>query len=1413
MSLLARLFNRDRVWRRRRWIVALTVLLLLRAALPEVLRRVMIAQATKILRAQVAIGDVDLALYRGGIALKDVAVRAAVAAAGDADTAPPLIGWKRLDIELRWLPLFRKTIRLQHVLLDSPRLAVDRLANGELNLLALLPASTETPPSTGPTPAATPAPAARTWGFGVDRVILSDGGLRFRDLTLKDSEPVELNLEHVEVSDIALNQGVYGAPSTLHVAIAFDQGSVDLDARVALRDDGTSIAASLNAWGLPLRQTRLYIPAVGWSAFDGTLDAALTYRANTGRQNEISGTVALRDLSVQVPGLDRPALAWRNLTIRVDPVDLIAQRVAVTDVELSGASMLVRLQGGALLPLLAASVHDAAADAVSPTPAGTTPTNVAPTDTPQTEGPPPESAAVEPPPAEPRPTATATTTATPTTEITSTPTTEATPTGTLESTPGKAETPRAEPQGAESQSAAAAESKPWTWSVATLRIDDSAVHLLGREAPLDLGLGLNASDIAGDVDSPAHVALAVTVGDGSVNVDGGLRLQRPGFAGTIRIANLSLPQILISATTLPVELMRSGHLSTDLTVEAGMAVPDGDTLAPRDARVHGHIAIADAQMTTPAVPPLSIGARSVDLELKDLHVAGVLPGEHAPAAADTASASGQPSSAAPDDQREGSTQTPPGAGPGRGKLASGDVHFDGTLSLADPSVASADGKGLSAGARSIELTLADVTAGGVLPAAPGAPTRGDVQGSIHLALADAHAAPTGPQGVAVELQTFDLGITELSAQGILAQAPTAASDVRFHNGRASLTDLKLTSADPKALHVGARSFELTLSDLTAGGVLATAPGVPTRGDLHAGVHLAVGDVHAAAEQPQRISMDAQSIEMAIADVMARGLMTTAPATDVQLRDGRVSLAQLKLGSPGFSMDTQGIDVGIAELSAQPAAAPAPDVQLRNGRVSIAQFKLAGSDPKVFLVGTRSFDLPITDLSVPGSPQQPVRVTVGDVRLAGPTALLTRTTDGLLLPQFSPASTSEPAAAQAPAPAPPPQGSQAQAPPRPVEVILSSFRLTDGQVTTLDRSVKPFFKGGLAPLNIDVRGLRWPPLSIDKIQLSATGPENGTLEMYGALNPDEGWFEVYGDKLALPPYNPYATSFSAYSIGSGALSLVTKGSRKQGRYYASTALTLHDLNLQSGTGDSLFQQQFGVPLEMALALMRDFNGNITLDIPIEADSQGTKIDVMSVVAGALRHAIVNALTSPLKLVGAVFSGKEGAVAAPAPIGFRPGRAELDASGSQQVDQLAAFMANRPGIGVTLETSVTNTDVRWLREQALLKTWDNAGVLGTLRGLTQRSARDRVRQAIAARAKDEPAELSAEDSAALDAWLNEQPAIPAEQLTALANERLAHTESALEEGHGLDATRVKRKEPAADLTDAAPAVRVEIGSVAR
>jgi hypothetical protein len=241
--------------------------------------------------------------------------------------------------------------------------------------------------------------------------------------------------------------------------------------------------------------------------------------------------------------------------------------------------------------------------------------------------------------------------------------------------------------------------------------------------------------------------------------------------------------------------------------------------------------------------------------------------------------------------------------------------------------------------------------------------------------------------------------------------------------------------------------------------------------------------------------------------------------------------------------------------------------------------------------------------------------------------------------------------------------------------------------------------------------------------------------------------------------------------------------------------------------------------MALAHLRDIHGNIDLSIPVAADESGTSIGIGTVIAQALRRALLNALAAPLKLFGAVFGAGDGqASLPPAAIAFRPGRDEPAPGAEQMAGQLAELLASRPGVGVTLTAIPSPKDARWLAEQALREEFEGQGVFGAIRHIAERGVRERVRAALGARAKDEEAPLPPEDEEALDRWLAERPPIPAERLDALAQARVERVETLLRERHGVGGERVSRGTPgeaAAPEPDAPagqPEVRLELGSLA-
>jgi hypothetical protein len=354
-----------------------------------------------------------------------------------------------------------------------------------------------------------------------------------------------------------------------------------------------------------------------------------------------------------------------------------------------------------------------------------------------------------------------------------------------------------------------------------------------------------------------------------------------------------------------------------------------------------------------------------------------------------------------------------------------------------------------------------------------------------------------------------------------------------------------------------------------------------------------------------------------------------------------------------------------------------------------------------------------------------------------------------------------------------------------------------------------------PIEVDARNVRFPNPAVKPLRVDITTSDQGKLVLTGDLGPQGGEVDLAMNDFPLTPFSPYASTYSPYSIDDGSLELKTKATFSGGKYDVTNKVTLHQFDLGGAEGDSVFEQQFGIPLSMALALLRDVSGDIDLNVPVEVDqSGGANVDIVSVVRSALRQAMMGAIESPLKLVGGVIGigGKPGAIA-PAPIAFRLGQAQPTDAGAESIEHLAGFLNSRPAMGVELDTAITSDDVRWLREQALRGKWQEEGIAQkALAFVTQRGPRERIGSYLAARAEGEKAELSPEDAATLQQELDKHPPPSDDQLRALAQARLAAVDAALQ-GKGIDATRISHGQPSDEAAEGTPLVRIKFRQAAK
>lgn len=1105
--------------------MAAAIIILVRALLPIVLRKVIASQASKALNANVQVGDVDLGLFRGFVALKDVAVRAHTAP----PDSPPLIGWKLFAVDLRWLALFRKTIQLEEVVLDTPHVSLERLKDGDLNLMALVPKRSG---ELTPAPAIAEAPAKPGWAFGVDRIVLRAGGVHFQDFMVAESEPVEVGLPTIEVTEIAIRPGLYGQPARALIEMKVDEGVLKIDASATMRDDGIGVETQIVAQRLPLRRSRVYIPKVGWSDLRGTLSMDIMHRIDTnGSRHDLRGSIGLQDLAVHVPGFDDAALAWRVLTVHVDPVDLVEQRVMVAQVDLDGLTLPVRTGGDAPLPLLRALLAKPAPESAPATPsAETTPNHAV---TPAAESTTSVTAAPSATPSQPAPTAEASSAPSPDT-----------------SAPG------------------IAPAKPWHWALTAAQLTDAKLLVLHKTGRMEVGVAADVHDLAGEGDQPAAVKLGLTVGEGSLKVDGKVRLTPIGFAGHIVTDKLNVPEVVVASSALPPEMLPAARLALDLNADTG-------SLAP----------------------------------------------------------------------------TP------------GDLNVTGTITLAD-----------------------------------------------------VQAAPPAPQGMRVELRSLTVGVDELHVTGLLAQPGPNQGDLRFKG--------KISAVDSRVLAPGAKD----------------------------------------------------------------------PAAIVKTIDLTVD----EINGPAL----------LAQAAAEGQGAAPRNITVR-GKLSLVEPRAVAANPKEFSAAVKSIDVAFDEVLVP-SPRDPkpgpLRVRLGDVRIAQPNLRVTRTKAGIVLPQLA-AATASPS--PPPAPAPSPVAAAPAASPS-IDLSIALFQLSQGRIAFADRAVKPFYSGVISALDIELKGVHFPELAASNVRVDATVAPSGKIKVTGSMGPSGGTIYLKVDDMALSPFNPYATAYSSYSIADGSVTVGTKASFAPGGYKAHTSILLHQFDVSGAEGDSLFQQNFGVPLSVALALLRDMSGNITLDVPLEADQEGMRVGVGTIVAGALRSALLGTLTSPLKLIGMALPGGKEQAAAPPQIAFRAGRAEPAPESETQIKQLATFISSRPGISVTLEPIPSTRDVRWLREHALLEELGKPqGILGAVKNIGQGGKRERISKALAAREKDDAGELGDDDAKTLDEWLDARPSPTLAQLHALAAARFAKLESVLHDDYGIDSARIAQSDTTVEPTDDPPVVRLQIG----
>lgn len=252
---------------------------------------------------------------------------------------------------------------------------------------------------------------------------------------------------------------------------------------------------------------------------------------------------------------------------------------------------------------------------------------------------------------------------------------------------------------------------------------------------------------------------------------------------------------------------------------------------------------------------------------------------------------------------------------------------------------------------------------------------------------------------------------------------------------------------------------------------------------------------------------------------------------------------------------------------------------------------------------------------------------------------------------------------------------------PPEISIDALTLQGGTVSFSDRSMPTPFYATMYKLGGRVTGMASDAQMQADVDLRGELENHSPLTISGKLNPLSK--DLYADltirfkDIDLAPMTPYSGIYAGYEIDKGKLYLDLNYQIDKRQIKAENKIMIDQFTF----GDPVESDQAtSLPVGLAIALLKDSNGEIHLDVPISGDLNDPSFSIAGTIFTVLRNLLVKAATSPFSLLTSMLgSGDQDFTS----VSFDSGLAKLDENQQEMLDKLATMLADRPSL--TLEIS--------------------------------------------------------------------------------------------------------------------------------
>jgi len=242
------------------------------------------------------------------------------------------------------------------------------------------------------------------------------------------------------------------------------------------------------------------------------------------------------------------------------------------------------------------------------------------------------------------------------------------------------------------------------------------------------------------------------------------------------------------------------------------------------------------------------------------------------------------------------------------------------------------------------------------------------------------------------------------------------------------------------------------------------------------------------------------------------------------------------------------------------------------------------------------------------------------------------------------------------------------------VRIGKVEIEKGDMIFADLSLQPQFMTQINDLKGEVSGLSSAGDLPSQIQLDGRVDQYGLARIKGKINVFHPGLStdlsLVFKNVEMTKLTPYSGRFAGRRITSGKLSMDLKYRIEDQKLVGDNQIIVDNLTL----GEHIDSPSaVNLPLDLAIALLRDSNGRIDIGLPVTGDLNDPQFSYGHLIWKALVNLLTHIVTSPFRALGSLFGGEADQ---PAMVVFDPGASDLLPPEKEKLLKIADMLKNRP-----------------------------------------------------------------------------------------------------------------------------------------